>query len=156
MAKAPEFDVSVAHRYFSAQCFNKAWELIDKMDRTPEDDRLMVALNQASIYHWLQRDDCTNQRLSVGYWQACRIQVLLKNAAEALRLGEVCLAYSGELKPFYVGYTHEALARAHHLAGNAKEAARHLKSAQKLAGVLADKGEREMLLADLEQLNTLP
>jgi len=60
MAKALEFDVSAAHKYFSANCFNMAWDLIEKTNRTPEDERLMVALNQASIYHWLQRDDCNN------------------------------------------------------------------------------------------------
>ena len=110
MAKAPEFDVPASHKYFSAHCFNKAWDLIEKVDRTPEDERLMVALNQASIYHWLQRDDCNNQRLSIGYWQASRIHALLGNAAEAVRFGEVCLAYSVELNPFYRGYAHEALA----------------------------------------------
>jgi hypothetical protein len=154
MAKAPDFDVAAAHKYFSAQCFNKAWDLIEKTDRTPEDERLMVALNQASIYHWLQRDDCNNQRLSVGYWQASRIQALLGNAAEALRLGEVYLSCSGELKSFYLGYAHEALARAHRLAANAKETAHHLKAAQELAAKVCDKGERELLVADLEQLKS--
>lgn len=152
MAKAPEFDVPASHSYFSTHCFNKAWELIDKTDRTPEDERLMVALNQASIYHWLQRDDCNNQRLSVGYWQASRIQALRGNATEALRLAEVCLSYSGELAPFYLGYAHEALARAHKLAANAVDAASHLSSAQRLAAKVGDKDERELLVADLDQL----
>jgi len=152
MAKTPEFDVSAAHKYFSAHCFNKAWDLIEKTDRTPEEERLMVALNQASIYHWLQRDDCNHQRLSVGYWQASRIQTLLGNAGEALRLGEVCLSYSGELKPFYLGYAHEALARAHGLAASPRESARHLGLALELAAKVGDKGERELLVADIEQL----
>jgi hypothetical protein len=152
MAKAPEFDVLAAHKYFSATCFNRAWDLIEKADRTPEDERLMVALNQASIYHWLQRDDCNNQRLSVGYWQASRIQAILGNATEALRLGEVCLTYSRDLKPFYLGYAHEALARARRLAANAKDLARHLKAAQELAARIGDKSERELLEVDLEQL----
>ena len=154
MAKAPDFDLSAAHKYFSAHCFNKAWDLIEKIDRTPEDERLMVALNQASIYHWFQRDDCNNERLSVGYWQASRIQALLGNAAEAVRLGEVCLSYSGDLKPFYLGYAHEALARAHGLAANTKDSTRHLKSAQEFAAKIGDKGDRELLVADLEQLKS--
>lgn len=152
MPKAPEFDISAAHKYFSEQCFNKAWDLIEKSDRTREDDRLMVALNQASIYHWLQRDDCNNQRLSVGYWQASRIQALLGNAAEALRLGEICLSYSGELQPFYLGYAHEALARAHRLAGNTKDATHQLTLAQELAARIGDKDESTLLVADLEKL----
>ena len=68
----PDFDIAAAHRHFAAHCFNSAWDLIEKADRSAEDDRLMVLLNQASIYHWLQRSDCNNQRLSIGYWQARR------------------------------------------------------------------------------------
>ena len=154
MTKTPEFDVSAAHKYFSANCFNMAWDLIEKTNRTPEDERMMVALNQASIYHWLQRDDCNNERLSVGYWQASRIQALLGNAAEALRLGEVCLSYSRNLKPFYLGYAHEALARAYGLAANAKDSALHLSLAQEFAAKIGDKGDRELLVADLEQLKS--
>lgn len=152
MPKSPEFDISAANKHFSAHCFNKAWDLIEKAERTPEDDRLMVVLNQASIYHWLQRDDCNNQHLSVGYWQASRIQALLGNAAEALQLAEVCRSFSGELTPFYLGYAHEALARAYRLAGSSKDAARHLELAQQLAARIGDKSERQLLVADLEQL----
>ncbi|MGH6611980.1 MAG: VOC family protein [Burkholderiaceae bacterium] len=78
-----DFDVAAAHKYFAADCFNKAWDLIEKPDRSAEDNRLMVALSHASIYHWLQRPDCDNTRLSVGYWQASRIQSLPGNADEA-------------------------------------------------------------------------
>jgi hypothetical protein len=154
MPKAPEFDIVAAHKYFSAHCFNSAWDLIEKTDRTSDDDRLMVALNQASIFHWLQRDDHDNQHLSVGYWQASRIQAILGNAAEALRWAEVCLSYSGELKPFYLGYAHEALARAHSLAGDSRAAAHHLKLSHEFAARVGDKSERELLLADLNALNS--
>ena len=44
MAKAPELDVAAAHKYFSAHCFNKAWDLIEKTDRTPEDERSVPSL----------------------------------------------------------------------------------------------------------------
>jgi hypothetical protein len=112
----------------------------------------MVTLNQTSIYHWLQRDDCTNEHLSVGYWQASRIQTLLGNANEATRFAEVCLTYSGELPPFYLGYAHEALARAHKLAGRAVDAQRHLTLAVELAARIGKQGDRELLETDLSQL----
>jgi len=152
MAKKPDFDVAAAHKFFAAHCFNRAWDLIEMADRTPEDDRLMVALNQASLYHWQQRDDCSNKRLSVGFWQASRIQSLLGNAPEALRHAQVCLEYSGALQPFYLGYAHEALARAQRMGGNALAARAHLESALALAARIGDKGERELLLADLKAL----
>jgi hypothetical protein len=153
MAKVPDFDVDAAHKHFSVHCFNQAWDLIDKEVRTAEEDRLMVLLNQASIYHWLQRGDCTHQHLSVGYWQASRIQTLLGNAAQAIGLANVCLFYSGELAPFYLGYAHEALARSHQLAGDHQNAKHHLKQALELAARIAKQDDRELLETDLNQLN---
>ena len=152
MAKSPTFDVAAAHKYFAAQCFNQAWDLIEKKDRTPEDERLMVALNQASIFHWLRRDDCNEQHLSVGYWQASRIQAILGNAPEALRYAKVCLDYSVALAPFFLGYAHEALARAHKLAATPGAAQEHLDTALELAARVREKEDRELLLADLHAL----
>lgn len=33
----PNFDLDAAHRHFSVACFNQAWALLDKPDRTPRD-----------------------------------------------------------------------------------------------------------------------
>ena len=37
MNKSNDFDKKAAHKYFSAACYNRAWDLIGKSDRTPED-----------------------------------------------------------------------------------------------------------------------
>jgi hypothetical protein len=152
MAKAPSFDLAEAHRYFAAQCFNRAWDLIDKKDRTAADDRLMVALNQASIYHWSQRPDFSDRNVSVGYWQASRIQALIGNADEARRHALVSLQYSQALEPFLLGYAHEALARAAAVAGDSAGARENLAVAETLAAKVTDRENRDLLVADLEEL----
>ncbi len=148
----PNFDLPAAHRYFAAQCFNRAWDLMEKTGRSPEENRLMVALNQASLYHWQQRADCDSRRLSVGFWQASRIQALLGNAAEARRHAEVCREYSQDLEPFYLGYAFEALARAALLAGDASSARDLAGRARGLAGRVESVDERGLLLKDLATL----
>ena len=50
-------DESKAHRYFSADCFNATWDLMEKSDRTSDDDEMMRAMAHASLFHWLKRDD---------------------------------------------------------------------------------------------------
>ncbi len=65
------------HRYFSAQCFNRAWELIRRIDRTELESEQMLLLAQASLWHWTQRPDCTPRNLSIGYWQLSRVFALL-------------------------------------------------------------------------------
>ena len=148
----PPFDFAAVHRHFSAHCFNRAWDLMEKADRTPEENRLMVSLSQASLYHWQQRPDCTEMNLSIGYWQASRIQVLLGRAAEARRLADVCFQYSRELSPFYLGFAYEALARAEGLDGNMSRRDEYRERAAALANQVQDPRDREQLLADLATL----
>ena len=131
MPKTPSFDVEAAHRYFSANCFNRAWDLIDKPDRSVEEERMLVLLSQASLFHWSQRPDNNNQSMSIGYWQASRVQALLGNAAEARRYAGICLEYSHDLEPFYLGYAYEALARAARLAGDEAQFEKNRSEAEK-------------------------
>jgi len=145
-------DLVAAHRHFSAWCFNQAWDLMEKSERTEADDRLMVALNQASIFHWMRRPDCAARNLSIGYWQASRIQALLANAPEAMRHAQTCLDYSTTLEPFYVGYAYEALARAAGLANDVVARAEYLAKAEALAAQVPNEDGRRLLTADLEQL----
>lgn len=153
MPPTADFDVASAHRYFAAQCFNDAWGLIEKPDRTPDDDRQMFLLNQASLWHWTRRPDCTEKNLSIGYWQASRIQSLLGNAVEATRYAELCLGESDGLPPFYVAYAYEALARAAKTAGDHDAMQKHLITARRLAGEVRDADSRQALIADLDSLD---
>jgi hypothetical protein len=153
MAKAPDFDVVAAHRYFAAYCFNSAWDLIEKEERTAQEDQAMVALSQASIFHWSRRADCDDEKMSIGYWQASRVQSLIGNPAEALRLGEICLSYSKGLRPFFVGYAHETLARAHAQQGRHAAAAPHLAAAREQLDLVKDAAARDRLAADLREID---
>jgi hypothetical protein len=152
MPETADFDVVAAHKYFSANCFNSAWDLIEKKDRTDKDNQIMVALSYASIFHWSNRPDCDDQKLSIGYWQASRVQALIHNAREAVRLGEICLSYSHNQPPFFLAYAHEALARAHKLMGERAQTERHLAAALQLLVLVKDERNRDRLEADLRQL----
>jgi hypothetical protein len=151
MSKKPDFDVNAAHRYFSAQCFNGAWGLIDKADRTPQEDEEMIRLNQASIWHWTQREDCTPTHMSTGYWQASRIYAILGQVDNARRYGQLCLdASRGEdVPPFYLGYAYEALARAESVAGSRAKTEQYLNEARKIAEQVSDPDSKKWLLDDL-------
>lgn len=69
----PDFDIAAAHRHFSASCFNGVWELIDKPHRSSDEDRLMVSMCHASLYHWRQRPIATRAacRSATGSFPAC-------------------------------------------------------------------------------------
>ena len=146
---SPTLDLAAAHRHFSTSCFNGVRELIDKPDRSPDDDRLMVSMCYASLFHWQQRSDCTPRNLSIGYWQLSRVYALLEQADKARHYGRICLTHSRDEDLFYLGYAHEALARAEALAGNRADAQTHLATARDLASQVTEAAERELLEADL-------
>jgi len=151
MDKKPDFDLQAAHRYFSALCFNQAWELIEKPERTPAEDEEMIRLGLASTWHWTQREDCTQTNLSIGYWQTSRIYAMLGQADNARRYGHLCLAASQaeDVPPFYLGYAYEALARAEAVAGDGEHMEEYLAEAHRVAGTVPDDDARQMLLDDL-------
>lgn len=154
MAKKPDFDLSVAHKYFSADCFNKTWDYIDKPTRKTNEEDAMLCLSLASLWHWTQREDCTNTNLSIGYWQVARVFALIRQADNARHYGELCLEVSQKegVEPFYLGYAYEALARAEHVAGNLDKKEDLLIQAHQAASSISDAEEKKMLLKDLATL----
>ena len=109
----------------------------------------MVSMCHASLFHWQQRPDCTSRSFSIGYWQLSRVYALLEQEDNARLYGRLCLDHSQNEEPFYLGYAHEALARAEALGGNRGEAERHFAMARDLALQVANKDERDLLEADL-------
>lgn len=153
MADAPEFDSQYAHKYFSADCFNRAWGFIDKEERKAEESQQMIELAMASIWHWTQREDCTDENMSIGYWQASRVYALAGYVEEARRYGQLCLDLSENEAPFFQGYAHEALARAESVAGNQEESKKHLEEAGRLAKLVEDAEDKKLLENDLKTIS---
>jgi hypothetical protein len=155
MADSPGFDIEQAHRYFSVACFNRAWDLINKQDRSPEEDEEMLRLSMASLYHWGQRMDVTERNLSVGYWQLSRIYTILRRADDARDFGQRCLEVSQaeDMPPIYLGYAYEALARAESLAGERAKMKAYFSMAQEAAESVTDLEDHNQLLSDLETIH---
>jgi hypothetical protein len=156
MGDTAGFDTETAHRHFSADCFNRVWGLLDKPNRTPPEDQSMIELCLASLWHWTERDDCTETNMSIGYWQASRVYATVGLADEARRYGRLCLEASKgpDSPPFYLGYAYEALARAEAVAGNVDKSRGHLAESRRIAEGLPNREARKQLLADLDALAT--
>jgi hypothetical protein len=154
MTNEPDFNVDDAHKFFSAYCFNKAWELIEKDNRTPQDDEEMVRLSHASHWHWAQREDYGARNASIACWQTSRIYALLGQSENARRYGQLCLEASqgDDSDPFLLGYAYEALARAEAVAKNKQQMEMYLQKAREAAEKINDAEDRQVLLADLETI----
>jgi hypothetical protein len=154
MGDTLNIDTEAAHKYFSADCFNRVWGLLDKPSRSPQEDQQMVQLCLASVWHWTERPDCTDTNMSIGYWQASRVYATIGLPDEARRYGRLCLEASKgpDILPFYLGYAYEALARAEAVAGNEAKAREHLAESHRIAERLPNPDAKKQLLADLDAL----
>lgn len=140
------------HKALSVDCFNRAWELLEKKDRTKDDDERMISMAHASLAHWRMRDDCTDHNLSIGYWQLSRVYAVLGQVENARRYGELCLGVSGKEPPFYLGYAHEALVRAALMQKDKAAFETHLNEARALVAKVEDAEEKKALEKDLAEL----
>ncbi|MBX7044035.1 MAG: hypothetical protein K1X85_14150 [Ignavibacteria bacterium] len=152
--KKSGFNSAEAHRHFSAGCFNRAWEFIDKKKRSPRDNNEMIATSFASLWHWMQRPDCSETNLSIGYWQLARVFALANEPHNALKYAKLCLESSKKkgVEPFYLAYAYEALARAEMKAKNRKKMAGYLEKALKLSEKIENAEYRGWLLKDLKTI----
>ncbi|WP_425397667.1 hypothetical protein [Aeoliella sp.] len=112
----------------------------------------MVLTAAASLWHWMQRPDCTDQNLSVGHWLLSRTLALAGVGQGALRNAKRCLALAAESSKFYIGYGHEAVARAAAVLNDQAKCQAHLLEAHSCLAEITDDTEREMLEKDLQEL----
>jgi hypothetical protein len=142
---------TVDHRRLGVDLFNKTWTLMEKDDRTAADDDEMIHCAHASAYHWLHVGTQANR--SRSEWQCSRMYTVLGRAEPALhharRCLEICEASPEDLEDWDLPFAHEALARAHAVAGDAEESRRYLALAREGAAGIADDDDRDLVLADL-------
>ncbi len=154
MKSKKQFNSAPAHEYFSKICFNAAWDLIDKTNRSTQENEEMIHMSHSSLYHWSQRSDCTDQNISIGYWQLSRVYALIGEVNTAVRYGHLCLDYSKKqgVAEMFLGYAYEALARAYAMVEEEEKKIEFIKKATKLAKSLSPE-DKAQLLGDLDTID---
>ena len=143
------------HRRLGVDLYNGTWELIERPDRTPDEDDEMLHRAHASAYHWLQAPH-TAANGARSHWLCSRVHALVGQAEGALHHARRCLdlveRHSAQMEEWDLSGAYEALARAHHAAGDASEAARYKALGLEAVAKVADEEDREHIEADLASL----
>jgi tetratricopeptide (TPR) repeat protein len=89
----PSFDINAAHRWFAAEFNNRAWELVEKAERSADESIEMVQAAQAAAIHWQAVGTPVNfQRaenlLATAYLKAGQTELALQHARRALALSQ--------------------------------------------------------------------
>ena len=142
-----------AHRQIGVERFNATWDLIDKRDRTPEDDVELLLSAMTSRWHWGQVGG--PEEISTGDWQVA-------HAASLIGLGDLALMFarrnlataeSQGWTGWRLASAHEGMARASAVAGDANGRERHLSAARAALDAEPDAEESQIIA---EQLATVP
>jgi DNA-binding transcriptional MerR regulator len=139
-------------RRLAATLFNHTWTLLERTDRAPLDDDEMLHSAHASRAHWGVVGEPVHW--ARGEWQCARVYAVLGRAEPALHHGRrsLALAEEYELSPFDVGCGHEAIARAHSVAGARSDVAAHLELGYAVLDKISDGEESELLKSDLDSV----
>jgi hypothetical protein len=136
-------------RKFAVDLFNFVWVLMEKPDRTKEENDDMLHAAHASRYHWGQVGAPVN--LARGEWQVSRVYSVLNRSEPALYHARRCLEICKEnqIGDFDLAYAYEAIARALVIAGRQSESLRFLASANSAGEKIAEEDDRDLFFSDL-------
>jgi cation transport regulator ChaB len=153
-SEAEPFDAAPAHKAFSVDAFNSAWDLIEKENRSEADIEEMISLAHVSAWHWTKRQDVRPKNRAISAWQLSRVYSEAGRYEEAERYANrsLVIATEGDVGPVFTGYAYEALARLANETGKTGERDEWLALARGEADKVEDKLDRDQLLKDLEDL----
>lgn len=152
MTEEKKYTEQEYHRKMGVDLFNLVWALLDKKDRTKEEDDKTIHAAHASRFHWGEIGTATN--LARGEWQISRVYSVLNQSQAAAYHGKRSLEICQENKigDFDLAFAYEAMARAHALGGDKSQSAKYTKLAEEAAEEIEKKEDRDYFLTELKTI----
>lgn len=143
------------HKKFAVDLFNLVWDLLDKEERTEDEDDKMLHAAHASRFHWGEIG--TPLEFERGEWQISRVYAVLGRAEAAIHHARRCLAMcqENEIGDFDFAFAYEALARAYAVAGDVEKSQGYIKLAEQAGEHIEDKDNREYFFSELRDVSKL-
>jgi hypothetical protein len=135
-------------RALAKRLFNAVWDLLDREERSVEEDDIMLHMAHASRHHWGEAGSPVN--LVRGEWQCSRVYAVLGRAEPATHHARRCLSLCEQhgIGDFDLAYAYEALARAAAISRSPITASYLGQAYAALAGIV-DADDRQLVEADL-------
>lgn len=140
------------HLNFAKGLFNIAWNLLDKENRSKEDDSEMIRTAHASRYHWGQVG--TPLEFARGDWQIAKVYAELGFGVMAYKYAKTCLELceKHDLGSFDLAFAYQALAHASAVSGDIDKGRGYVTIGQSVAVEIDDEENREYALRELEKV----
>jgi hypothetical protein len=152
MAEEKTFTLTQAHYHFAVDFHGKTWELLDKADRTREEDERMLDFAHASLAHWRTAGGAVRHQR--GEWMLSRVYSVLGKGDLALDHAHRCFEIHKNNEPdmddFDLPFAYEAVARAQAASGNAAEAGKFKELARTAGKAIREDEDRDVFFKELD------
>ena len=150
MSEETRYSLEQAHLHFAKSLNGEVWSLLEKENRSREQDERMLAAAFGSYYHWMQMGNQVNRQR--GEYLIARVYLELGITSEALAHAQRCLEltnqFKNQMQDFDQAFALEMVARTN-AAANKIEVAREYYNLAKEAGQeIADEEDGEIFFAD--------
>jgi hypothetical protein len=139
------------HKKQAVKLFNATWDIIDKKDRTHEEEIEMIHMAHASRYHWGQIGGPLE--FARGEWQISRVYAILGMGNSALYHGEesLKLCQNNNIGGFDLAFGFEAVARAYGILDRREKDIYKDKALEAAQGV-GKREDREYVISEIESI----
>ncbi len=150
MTDEQKYSLEECHKKFAVDSFNLVWSLLDKKDRTKQEDDKMVHAAHASRFHWGEIG--TVVEFERGEWQVSRVYSVLNRPQGALYHAKRCLEICerNNIGDFDIAFAYEAMARANAALGEKSECEKYIKLAKEAGEKIKGKEDKDIFFKDLE------
>jgi predicted GNAT family N-acyltransferase len=126
------------------EAFNTTWDLIDKEERTKEDDKEMVKSALLSRKMWEQAGG-TVLNIVRGDWLISHVCSILGDGKNALKYANICytLTLQYNIDDFDLVFAYEALAYAYKILGDDENVANYLKLGYRAIDQVKKQGDKD-------------
>lgn len=134
--------------------FNETWDLIEKENRSMDEEALMIHKAHASLYHWLQAGTPLHEQR--GEWMVSHVYAVIGRYEPAIYHAKRCMALTQQHKfdDFDLTFAYEALARAY-LTSDYELFKTNYDLAVSSLSQIKKQGDRDYAKSQLDQLNEL-
>lgn len=150
MTEEKTFTISQAHYQFAVDFNTQTWELLEKKDRTRNEDIRMLDFAHASLAHWRAVGGVVRHQR--GEWLVSRAHAALGEGVQALKHAQLCFQLlennKSEMDDFDIAFAYEAIARGYAVNGEKKESLKFMEMAQKAGEAIASKEDRDIFFAE--------
>ncbi|MBS1817325.1 MAG: hypothetical protein JSU08_05325 [Acidobacteria bacterium] len=145
-------EIATWQKRFAVACNNRAWELVERPDRTPSEVHEMLHAAHAAAWHWARvgtslHEARANMLLGMAH-------ALAGESTLGLRYARLAFNYFNEHEApdWEQAFAHATLAAAAKSGGEPALHAEHYAEAERLGNAIADPQDREVFMRSFAQV----